>query len=392
MLLVEPLDGSPLPKKRRRRREGRDPIDSLPAEWKALAARWVRRGAKAASGSRWETLAAEAGPEGYPLATRLLDWLLHAGWIAVIEERRHGGWRPMRVEFVDLAGLREGLGLPDPEEDVRRWRELRASFDPAGRPELTLALEQLATLPPRRAAQRAELLWSLARWADEGRSGTRRDFAQFARGETKAITEAEWRWLEEAVDLAAYAIEPHTPLLFIAASVALELPAGILNLDAAPDFAALTPASVTQTRSGRGSVGRWRLVENRTSFERLARAREPDTAVVWLPGYPPGWWQEAMARLLGIFPAHAGIACDPDPAGIAIALEAGRLWEKAGLPWHPWRMDTESLSTLPVRRALDAADHAILARLAEAALPPTLRMLVQWMREHGEKGEQEGLL
>mgnify|MGYP001348941980 CR=1 FL=1 len=47
-----------------------------------------------------------------------------------------------------------------------------------------------------------------------------------------------------------------------------------------------------------GQPGVWRLIENRTSFERSARQRTPDMAVVWLPGFPPGWWQESMRHLL----------------------------------------------------------------------------------------------
>jgi hypothetical protein len=393
MLHIEPLDSSSQPKKRRRRRDGPpDPVDTLPGEWKAMAARWARRGEKSATGCRWDTLAKEAGPEGFTLAQKLLAWLVHAGWIAVVEERRHGAWWPVRIEFTDLAALRHVLGLPDPAVLARRWAELRAALDPIAEPELAAAMSRLDNLPAGRAADRAELLLALSRWRHEQRSGTRRDFAHFARGATKSVTDTEWRWLEEAVDLAAFAIERHTPLLLIAAPLALELPSGVLDIGAAPDFASLTPATITAARAASGTIARWRLVENRTSFERVARSRESDAAVVWLPGFPPGWWREAMARLLSLAPAEAEIACDPDPVGIAIALEAGQLWDAAGIAWRPWRMDVESLAALPARRALDTTDREVLERLLDRSLPASLDSLARWMRERGEKGEQEGFL
>jgi hypothetical protein len=387
---IEALDKSPQTKKRRRWSPGPpDGIDTLPADWKALAARWLKRGA--ASASRWETLAADAGPEQYPLAQRVLEWLVGAGWVALIETRRHGDWWPTRVEFLHPEGLRNALGLPDPAAPARRMAELRGLLDARAHPDLEAALMELDALPASRAAARAELLLALARWRVEGRAGSRRDFALAARGGTKSVSEAEWRWLEDAVDLAAFAIERHTPLLLIAASFVLVLPGGDLPLAASPDFAALTPATLAGAQGIHGQPRRWRLVENRTSFERLARSREADVAVVWLPGYPPAWWRESMAALLILAPAPAEIACDPDPAGIAIALEAACVWEQAALPWQAWRMEARRLAELPARPPLNATDRDILARL-RPGLPAMLAELAEWMAEHGEKGEQEGYL
>ncbi len=251
---------------------------------------------------------------------------------------------------------------------------------------------QLDLLPPARAADRAELLLALCRWRHEERSGTRRDFGHFARGATKSITDTEWRWLEENVDLAAFAIERHTPLLLIAAPLALELPDGVLDIRTVPDFASLTPATIAKAGSARGDITHWQLVENRTSFERVARNRRADAAVVWLPGFPPHWWQGAMARLLSIAPAPVQIACDPDPAGIAIVMEAGRIWAEAGIGWQPWQMDIAQLAALRGRLPLTPSDREMLRRLAQQRLPAALAQLAGWMIEHGEKGEQEGYL
>ncbi len=67
---------------------------------------------------------------------------------------------------------------------------------------------------------------------------------------------------------------------------------GQIDLAASPDFAALTPSTVQAVTAVSGTVSRWQLVENRTSFERVARNREPDAGVIWLPGFPPSWWRE----------------------------------------------------------------------------------------------------
>lgn len=385
------LDASPQPKKRQRYGEGApEDIDTLPAEWRGLAAQWVKRTAGATS-CYWNTLAKDAGAD-YPLAQHLLEWLLSARWIVVTEERRHGAWWPTRVEFLEIPRLRSLLGIPDPAEPARQWAELRAGIDFAQHPDLTAAMVSLDGLPAARAVTRTRLLQALSRWRQVERTGTRRDFSHFARGDTKAITDAEWRWLEDAVDLAADGIERHTPLLLIAAPLVLGLPNGTIALDGSPDFSALTPATLAALTSVSGSIGRWRLIENQTSFERCARSREEDTGVVWLPGFPPGWWREAMTKLIALAPAPAEIACDPDPAGIAIAMEAGRLWDAAGQPWLPWNMGAADLDALRVRKPLTEMDRRLIDSLLAKPLPEELVALANRMLDSCEKGEQEGYL
>lgn len=115
-------------------------------------------------------------------------------------------------------------------------------------------------------------------------------------------------------------------------------------------------------------------------------------AVVWLPGFPPGWWQEGMRQLLAGAPAPAEIACDPDPAGIAIALQAAALWEAAHLPWLPFAMQRDDLLTAPRRKPLTDHDRQQLARLLARPLPLPLRQLADALLELGEKAEQEAYL
>lgn len=388
-LVVEALDDRPLPRRRRRFRQGIGARpDSLPQEWRDVLARWLARGGR----SRWETLARDAGTSSLHVSQALLDWLLRHGWAVVEEERRHGDWWPLRVELREIPALRAALGLPDTAALARAWETLRASLVRAEDATFDQALNSLDGLPAARAIARGKLLAALGRWREEQRGGTRRDFALFARGMTKAVSDTEWRWLEDNLDLADFGIERHTPLLLLSAPITLIAAARRLDLAACPDFAAITPGTLAAAHRAEHAVARWRLVENRTSFERVARWREADAAVLWLPGFPPTWWREAVARLLALAPAPAEIACDPDPAGIEIACQAGALWEERSLGWTPWRMAAGDLEALPARSPLTARDRERLLVCADRNLPAPLTALAQWMLVHGEKGEQEGFL
>jgi hypothetical protein len=236
------------------------------------------------------------------------------------------------------------------------------------------------------------LLVALADWTAEKRFGTRRDFALFARGSTKAITGAEWSWLATALELETLGIARHAMTIDLRAPAALVTTTGRIELAAAPDFLSITASTVACAVEMEGSIEAWRLVENRTSFERVARAHGERDAVVWLPGYPPNAWREALSRLVALRPAPALIACDPDPDGIRIAKTAGEVWTSQGLDWSPWRMDFQTLAALPSRKPLSVRDRAHIDALLTLSLPPALRDLADWMRRHGEKGEQEAYL
>ena len=388
---IEALDTRALCKRRRRfRAEIAIQLELMPAEWRELLARWVRRGGN----SRWETLLKDAGTANLALADSLREWLLRQGWAIVIEERKHGDWWPQSVELRNLPILRAALGISDKEHDAQRWQTLRADLHQrCTAQELTPVLLALDELPVSRALSRYELIASLQRWQDEQRSGTRRDFAWFARNDTKGLSEAEWNWLEQNLDLAEFRIERHTPLLLLAAPLVLISPQGQFDLSACADFAALTPATLQTMTGAAGCITRWQLVENRTSFERVARQRNADAGVIWLPGYPPTWWLSAVGRLLDLAPAPAHIACDPDPAGIAIALHSSVLWHARNLAWQPWRMAASDLAALRTRKPLTEGDYQQLATLQQdSKLPAALIDLLKWMLEHGEKGEQEGYL
>ena len=387
---IEPLDERALCKRRRRLRpEVAQHLELIPTEWRELLTRWVKRGGN----SRWETLLKDAGKTNLVLTQTLLEWLLRQGWAIVIEERKHGDWWPVTLELRNLPQLRAALGINDKEQDALRWQSVRGQLQSQCSESLAPALNALEELPIQRALARTDLIFALQRWQDTQQSGTRRDFALSARDDTKGISESEWNWLEQNVDMAEFRIERHTPLLLIAASLTLTLPNGQLDLASCADFAALTPVTVQGISTISGKVSRWQLVENRTSFERVARNRAPDIAVIWLPGYPPSWWCNAVRQLLGLSPAPAQVACDPDPAGINIALKAAEIWQEQKINWQPWKMSATDLSGLRVRKPLTEADRLQLIALQKSTvLPARLAELAGWMLEHNEKGEQEGYI
>lgn len=383
---IKLLGPGPPHKRRQRSVDGpRQSPNTLPQERRELLARWIRRGGN----SRWETLAKDAG-NAYPSATGLLEWLLQGGWAMVTEVHRGQAWWPAQVEIRELAALRAALDLPDPDAARAAWEAARHTR--FGHPALDAAADSLADLPAARALARLELLARLHLWHEARRRGTRRDFAWFARGDTKAVSEAEWDWLAAACDLETLGISGHTPHLLVAAPVVLFFAHSGIDLAASPDWFALTPATVSQVLRSEGLPRVWRLIENRTSFERCARARAQDEGVIWLPGYPPRWWRDAVGRLIVHAPACAEIACDPDPAGIEIACQAGALWEAARLPWQPHAMAAQDLERLRLRKPLTKHDHDQLATLLNQPLPTSLRHLAETLSALGEKGEQEGYL
>ncbi len=96
--------------------------------------------------------------------------------------------------------------------------------------------------------------------------------------------------------------------------------------------------------------------------------------------------------MLELCPAPALIACDPDPAGIEIALDVARIWTGKSLRWQPWHMDSEPLSGLNRKKGLTENDKDRLNRLLLQPMPEAFREFAAWMLENGQKGEQEGIV
>lgn len=360
---------------------------ALPSDQSSLLRRWISSNQ---ARRKWSTLLSDAGSPKLETAMKLADWLLRHGWSVQIEKRAGSRWNITWLEFPHLDAMRELFQLPNPERLGDDWAV--ASRYCFADTDLATAQAALDNLPLSRRLQRFALLKNLARWREEQRQGTRRDFALFARSDSKGITAAEWNWLAVAVDLEKSGIFEHTPHLLVAGPIRLHTAVGIIDLNASADWSALTPETIATAQRCDGQPRVWRLIENLTSFERSARQRTPDMAIAWLPGFPPGWWQESIRHLLAAAPAPAEIACDPDPAGIAIALQAAKLWETAHLPWSPFAMQRDDLLKAPQRKPLSDHDRQQLAQLLSGTLPITLRRLADTMLELGEKAEQEAYL
>lgn len=393
--LVGVTKRNPLGRRRWRRRAGEPIVPKawpMPAEWQALLKRWL---AAPADHRRWDTLLKPLG-EYVQRAVDLKNELLANGWIEWCEKRKQNrGWVPDALVWRHRASLHAALGLPPPDAGESTQAMLRdCRFD---HPVLDAAAATLSSKSTTIILRRVALLRALDAWMRSGREGTRREFAQHASGHTKSIGDSDWRWLEQSIDLELAGVSRHSPALWLRAPLVLHLPGGMLDLRAVPDLIGLSPATVAQVERIEGGIDAWRLVENRTSFEQAARGCGGRDAVAWLPGRAPRWWLGCVSHLLALCPAPARIACDPDPAGIEIATDAGRCWETVGQPWTPWQMDAAALHALPHRLPLNADDRERLARLLlRDGLPEALRALARAMSELDAdglpaKGEQEGL-
>lgn len=387
----------------KRTRQVLSPLTALPALNRAQHAvllKWLKSDASERS---WQSLLQVAGSGQLDTADALVQALLPCGAIALKEEFHHGQWRPWRVVWTDLEALQTLAGLPTRKQRASDKESVSAGLQSLAEahPLLSAAVHSVLNdpLPAASKAARAQLLRALVQWQESQRQGMRQDFALAARGHTKAITSTEWAWLEATAPLEAWGVGRFEPLLWLAGSMSLSggekteqsqamplAPWGFVGL---PCRSFASPMRVVQA-----PPVYW-LIENRASFERQA-AQLPVTSeavcLVWLPGRPGNAWLNAMRYLLAVAPAPARISCDPDPAGIQIALTAGALWDAAGIPWQTSHMAPDAwnrAATLP----LNDYDKRVLAELqAGTTLPPDLAILRDFLLSSGTKAEQEGWL
>lgn len=372
-----------------------------------LLARWAR--GDAAKRTR-TVLLKEAAGAGIERVDALCEQLLRAGWIERGERLQGGHWHWDWIAWRDLDGLRRLLGVTGKQhraaqresllQEAQAWLAARSAgtqalADPDLLDEMEQAFAQLAqdsALRHDALAVRVRLVQALAEWSDSGAQGLRRDFALKARGTTKSIGAADWRWLEACFDLERLRISPFAPLLWLAGTVSLQWPAGRVDL-AALHVAGLPLADVLRAqRVEQAPSGYW-LIENRASFERQAQSLPPGQLLLWLPGRPSALWLEAVGQLLRLAPAPARISADADPAGVDIACTVGALWEAHRLPWEPHQMGLPQWESTAQRWALNDHDRSLLQRLlARPDLRPPLRALCEAMQREGRKAEQESWL
>lgn len=365
-------------------------LDRFAPEDQAWIAMALRLGARI----KHSTLIQASGHEGFERCERLVELLVVQGRLEIEETRVRSTarWRAVWVCWRDWERLCAQLGIETPNR--RRATVAAGSLASWFDADVEAAANEVALRPARVGAPgRINLLRRLDAWCSESRHGTWRDFALFALGDTKSVTTSQRAWLECKLDMGSLGVESHLPLTLVSGPMRIDSEAGVLELGPQV-FAGLEPAwwqglRAIGWRQGKPCQG-YVVVENRTTFDRMVKANDGQRIVLWCPGYPPSYWRDAVTRLLKLAPLPALIFCDPDPAGIEIALRAGELWHQAGAVWSPWRMEPEVLQQAPITRELSAADHHQLDRLTSQGLPPMLDALAREMRLRG-KAEQEGL-
>ncbi len=379
----------------RRSRQTAEPFSNVPALPNAQAEvlkRWLKSHANERT---WQSLLEKAGRDHLDTAHALLQNLLETGVVQVKQIFKNAQWWDDRVVWRDLPRLQSAFGVQSADERSSERQELKQQFRAltAEAPWATSAAESCTEteLPLATLRSRHELLRGLCLWETEQRFGVRQDFSLFARPHTKAISKAEWDWLEANLSLEDLRIARFQPVLWLGGALGLQGPkgqtdVGMLGFVCLPAKSFTSPLAVT-----RAPTHYW-LLENRASFERNAINAAPSTCVIWLPGRPSQDWLTAMGWLLDQAPAPAEISCDPDPAGIEIALTAGELWRQRGLPRQSENMAPvhwQNAKTTP----LNLYDQQTLERLKlRSDLPADLKMLCEFLSNQNCKAEQEGWL
>ncbi|WP_313301467.1 hypothetical protein [Diaphorobacter sp.] len=359
----------------------------------ALLKDWLRSDA---SERQWQTLLDAAGPDRLDLADELRDLLLHAGVLQTKEHFSRGQWLVERVRWSDVPALQQVAGLRTAAERESSRSAITAQLQMLAQdtPWLESAARHCldARVGDNVRTARLELLHALHGWHQQQRFGLWRDFALHARGTTKSITPTEWKWLEAHVPLESLGIARFAPMLWLAGELTLHTSHGDISVAAAGMCGLPTRLFSQSDLHAQNAPAHYWLIENRASFERQATHAPERTCLIWLPGRPCTSWCEAVQALLAIAPAPARISCDPDPAGVEIALTAGALWQQAGQTWTAFRMQREDWERAPAI-ALTADDVQWLDRLqARDDLPRELQRLCADLRDTGRKAEQEAWL
>ena len=364
---------------------------TLPPAQSEVLKRWLVAHARERT---WQSLLERAGINHLETAEALLQTLLQFGVVQVKQIFRNAHWWPERVVWRDLPRLQNAFGVQSADERTSERLAFKqqlhdlAKESPWTVPAAQTCLTGNLPLPTLRG--RTELLQCLSQWATEERFGVRQDFALFARPHTKAIAKAEWDWLETHLSLEDLGIARFEPVLWLGGALGLQGPVGRLDVGLM-GFVGLPAKRLGAPLTVVHPPTQYWLLENRASFERCVAKADPATCVIWLPGRPSEDWLNAMGWLLDHAPAPAEISCDPDPAGIEIAITAGRLWNTRGLTWRSENMAPkvwQEAKTTP----LNGYDRQVLFRLGHADLPADLANLRDFLAQSGSKAEQEGWL
>jgi len=320
-----------------------------------------------------------------------LELLVEYGWVQVEEKRSSRGWEPAWVEFLDLEGLRERLGLTNRAKERATSEELSADFV---HPQIRAAFEGVRTASPAVRIKRHNLLLALDQWVADSREGTRRDFSLVARGDTKGVTPAEWQWLDAALNLESLGVVKHTPQIRISFPGQLVFLDGTLDARVLRGPMGLDPEDITRVLGTRDLPEgfTWKIRENFTTFQKAVQEHRDTSIVVWVPGFAPHWWLRAVEKLLEIAPGPLEVGCDPDPSGVMIAMQVVDLWESLDLPWTPVGMSGRDIQDAPAVKELNASDRKAIEGLLGTPSASSFHAFLLEMQKLGVKAEQEGIL
>lgn len=366
----------------RRGDESRRSVATLLGERRTLVVAWLKGGG---AGLRAKTLLGKAG--GAQLAAlEAIEYLVEYGWAEVNEKRPRADWKISSLTWLDADALREALGLPRRDTQLAH-RDDMLSRQPTD-PRLSELHTSLSALATPTLGRRAKIVSALDEWCLAERSGSRNLFAHVALDDTHGMTTGDWQWIERHVDPESLGISRHTPAVWLRGPIRLGFGAAELDIGVVPDMIALSPATLVAADRMEGKALAWLVVENRTSFETVARAVGDRYLVLWMPGFVPDWWLDAIRHAAGLMRIPAHIAADPDPAGIEIALRAGNAWQGR---WAPWAMSAAALAATGKGKPLNDYDRQRLATLDRTSLSAPLRELADALEKRERKGEQEAL-
>lgn len=359
-------------------------IRTFPKEWKSVITKWVKGKEKRKYGTLLKT-----DQKNLNQSIKIITALLHAGVIIIEEKRNTTRWEPTWIIFSHAGIIREALGLPDPAAQKREMEEVVSEV--LNNSQLNILMKKLSTARPTTAIRKANILKRLDEWVGMCTVGTVRDFSLFAFGNTKSINTSEWKWLAKELPMNEYGVSKHTPSISIAGPISFLFGNGEINLACAADFIQLTPRTIKLIVGVRGSCRSFRVTENKTTFEHVAKKYCKQDVVLWVPGFAPLWWIESVKKLASLIPVPAYIAADPDPAGIKIALHIANIWESISIDWEPWGMDGETLRSLDNRNPLTDYDQICIDSilLKDRII---FKSLIEAMLDLQEKGEQEGII
>ncbi|THU03980.1 hypothetical protein E9531_04410 [Lampropedia puyangensis] len=375
-----------------------------------------------------QSLLALAGATGIEHAEALCERLLREGWVERKESLIGGVWQWDAIVWRDLPTLKQLLGLSSKEQRQNARSQVLAVHraqvlafkDQVSAELLKMAEQALETVGATAIAfdvleRRLNLLVAVLRWHRQGAQGSRRDFSLFATqaqtiNTTKAISTADWLWLEHVFPLQALGVNSFMPLWWMGGQACLHWPSEMtsnaqsLSLGMLA-FASLPTADIRRAMQLQTSASYWWLIENRASFERqcMLRAQADPFAgeyfadgmplLVFMPGRVSTDWQATMRHLLKLAPLPLRISVDLDPAGLEMAHHISPLWIERGLNWQCKHMDAVMLQTAKQHWPLNAYDLAVIERLENnVQVPDVLKTLGQAMRASGRKLEQEGWL